>query len=152
MCAKKIDSAIVAVCVLRNYALSILINIVGFTIFIWATKPINDSTDSCYGYGAGVVLLIFLFLFILGPLNALLALLTYLLKINKLFLLNYKYTIIEICIFYGSFIGWCYLFLDGSIWGLFTSWILSCVTTIITGFIMSRTRKFRKLRKNKKGR
>ena len=152
MSAKKIDSAIITVCALRAYALSFLINIVGFTILVYATNPGSDAGESGYGYAAGIIILAILFLFVLGPLNALLVMLMYFLNINKHFLLNYKYTITEICIFYGSYIGWDYLFLDGSIWGLFTSWILSSITAIISGFIISRTRKFRKLRKNKKGR
>ncbi|MDE6384399.1 MAG: hypothetical protein K2K79_08665 [Paramuribaculum sp.] len=81
MKVKKIDSAVATVCALRSYAQFVLIN--SILLFI-----IDGNT-----LGTGIM--IYIIVTLLGPVNTFVLLLMYWLKINKRFLLDYKYTLIE---------------------------------------------------------
>lgn len=135
----KIDSAImIPLCAVRSYGLFVLIN-GGLLVLI---SDISDPNN----LAAGIMLA--LIIFILGPLNTLILLLMYWLNINKRFLMDYRYTLLESIIFWGC--GYILPSNTNAFVLYLSAFFIPIVITAGTGFLLKKYGKRFRFRKRKK--
>lgn len=139
MKVKYIDSAVVTLCASRSYPIFVLVNLL-------ITMLICDPNSLGGGIMMGIII------FILGPLNTLVLLLMYWLKINKRFLLDYRCTLLESIIYFISFLICILLLPDSSKASVIYLTLITfpIVITAGTGFLLKKYGKCLRFRKRTK--
>lgn len=137
----KIDYGIlVPLCALRSYVLFVLIN--GLPIYLTS----NGEEDLASGF------MIALIIVILGPINTVTVLVMNLLKINQRFLLDWRYSILEVIIYQCSFYACESVYPNAlgtlEIVMLYTSLIFGpIIITMSAGYLLKKYRKYLRWRK-----